>query len=224
MFLDKSKTSLSLSNTFILFAILLAFASVFVTVGVLVGNYLVSFQELPTEPVISAPTRVPTAVPTVDQTANWKTYKSEEYDFEVRYPSTYELELSEDIEKFYDHITTLRLYPYEISIKAIYNIDVYEDASAAIVVNREMNDSGLEYMIEEKNIGSYLFAVATTKLGGGNQIKKTAIVRHPTKNLYLEFTLGTFSIAVSNKEDIPSYQFRSSQEFEQILSTFKFTQ
>lgn len=48
-----------------------------------------------TQPII---TKSPTAVPTVDQTTDWKTYKNEEYKFEFKYPGHFTPKVADECE------------------------------------------------------------------------------------------------------------------------------
>lgn len=72
------------------FAKALAYGFVIVSVGIsiAIGGYLLGVNKTQPQPIAQTSV-VPTASPTPDPTANWKTYKNKEYGFALKYPQDF---------------------------------------------------------------------------------------------------------------------------------------
>lgn len=217
--MDRRKIPLSITNTFLLFSILLAFASVFIAVGVLLGTYLTSFQQLPPEPMVSLPTRIPTLVPTTDQTANWKTYTNNKYGFSFNYPKEwFIIENSQSnivriddkpLTKFEDEQGMGPYYSEYISF------EVHEKIPRDVQINDPIGTKKCEgdaYCVQK---------VSDLTIGGKNAAKMKITTKNTLDSAYwYEVGLSAQIIKITN-ESQKEYKF---QILDQILSTFRFTQ
>ncbi len=193
------------------------------TIGTIIYQTYQANQQAEEVPIPKASIKITSPTVPVLQLTDWKTYTKNEYNFEIKYPKNYEVKELVPTRENYIEIVYLSLYPYDILVRAIEKIDVYEKAELAMVADREMELSEYQYTIEEKTIGSYKFAIATTESKEGNQLLKAAFVKHPTKNRYIEFDISTFTIVISPGGDIKPNN-KGLEEFDQILSTFQFTE
>ncbi len=83
--------------------LIIFFSTIFLVIGVALGRFLFS----PTSPasVSAVPTpvvSVPSTIPTVDPTANWKTYKNEIGNFEIKLPAEWTASESTQITDIYE--------------------------------------------------------------------------------------------------------------------------
>lgn len=152
-----------------------------------------------------APVVSPTPSATADPTANWKTYTNNLYTFQIKYPQKFNLTEDKTKEDFYDKLASLVYQDANISIRAIHDIDIYKNSKPQDVATREVIDSGLKYNIINTTISGYPAAI--TVLETIPKIRTTATIANPNKNIFIE---------ISSDVDTTT--------FNQILSTFKFTE
>ena len=137
-----------------------------------------------------------------NETANWETYTSRTYNFQLQYPKDWLLEEDNKTENYYDAVAKIISVEGVVSIRTINGIDIYQNFPVLNVAKREIMDSGFKYTTEETKIGNLTTAI--TKI---EDSKKTirATIAHPNKNLFVE-------ISYAGDKKI----------FDQILSTFRF--
>src|SRR3989344_2021419 len=141
--------------------------------------------------------------PDVQKNIQWVTYNNSEYGFTFQYPSDMTLEKDTKKEEFYDTIAKLVAADYSINVRAIYNIDIYDDAETQLVAGREISDSGFTYSLTN----SIINGLSTTTAVVNNSSKKRIVtIAHPTKNLFIVIA------STGGNQPIDS----------EILSTFKF--
>ncbi len=151
--------------------------------------------------------RIPASIPsllsssTPDPTADWKAYKNDTYNFQIKYPEKFVLSENNKNEEFYDNLASLSYLNTHINIDAISNIDIYENEKPENVATREVMDGEFSYKITPSEISGYQGAITILE----NSSKKYTIA-HPTRNFFIVISLNT-----------------DNAEFNQILSTFKFT-
>lgn len=176
------------------------------------GILAYQYYQLKTQVASSAPsqslTPSPTPTPSQDPTANWKTYNNTSYSFRIDYPVRFEIVEKTKREDFYDTLATLTSpFKESITLRVIHDIDIYEKNGPEMVAEREVMDSGFIYNITTTKIGDY-FAAITTFANNPDKKSPTITIAHPSKNLFIVIDINT---------DL------SRVEFDQILSTFKFT-
>lgn len=143
--------------------------------------------------------------------SGWETYKNNKYQFQISYPDNYRLEEDLKNEDYYDYLGKITDGTDSISLRAIYNIGIYENRSPEVVAEREIMDSGYNYKIYSTKIGDYSAAFTPLKSSGVNYINPENImtiftVAHPSKNLFIEIECRWKCL-----------------QFDRILKTLKFT-
>jgi len=72
-------------------------AIILIIIGVLVVAGGLYYYQTQTEPDIIQPSPTPSPQPTTqDETADWKTYRNDEYGFEFKYPGEYEMDINKN--------------------------------------------------------------------------------------------------------------------------------
>ena len=172
------------------------------------AKQLVQYQS-----AIPSPSPTATADETASQAptgdlANWKTYNNSYYSFRIDYPIRFEITEKTKREDYYDTLATLTSqFKESITLRVIHDIDIYKNNKPEIVAEREIMDSGFKYNITTTKIGDY-FAAITMLDNNPDKKSPTITIAHPNKNLF---------IVIDINADL------SRVEFDQILSTFKFS-
>ncbi len=171
--------------------------------------------ELSSKVVMTRPTPTP-----VDDTANWKMYVNKKYNFSLNYPSNLQIE-EKQFPGFYERIlfTTAFNDPNYINIGVFIhnnssNTDLKKWIDNYVIQNLPNGKIG---SIVRGNIASYNFSDVTGYTFIGGKESENKYVFFKKENAIFEFRLtgsGTGG----------SYSKRAEQVFDQILSTFKFTQ
>lgn len=203
------------------FAPILILVGILVIIGIAGGAYYLgksqnSQPKSQSQVVSQTPTPSPNAnlVPNASaETANWKTYINDTYAFQIKYPEKFNLNENIRKENFYDNLVSISYQNTKIiSIRAIYDIDIYENTKTQDVAIREVVDSGFKYNITTALISGYNSTITILEKSQpldnlSLKFHTIATIAHPKKNLFIEISSSL------NKE-----------ELDQILSTFKFTQ
>ncbi|KKR30382.1 hypothetical protein A2715_01075 [Candidatus Woesebacteria bacterium RIFCSPHIGHO2_01_FULL_39_32] len=144
----------------------------------------------------------PTPTVSSNETADWKTYINSDYGFQFSFPPN--LAANHDIkeEQYYDNLVEMLFESQQIFVRAIQNVDIYQEAEPEMVANREFSDSGFEYGVKSEKIANSPAAVIKTK----DEDYFAAIISHPLKeNVFIQISTNL-----------------GSNTFEQVISTFKF--
>ena len=139
----------------------------------------------------------------VQKNIQWVTYNNSEYGFTFQYPSEMTLEIDGGKEGFYDLVAEFVTSDYGVSVKAIHNIDIYDNAETQFVAGREISDSGFTYSLTDSIING--LSATTTTVDSQSKLRIVTIA-HSTKNLFIEI----------------SFTGARQQLDSEILSTFKF--
>ncbi len=200
-----------------------------IIVGVLViagGAYALmnrapAFSELTPSMVL---TRTPTATPTPDPTAGWKTYTNTEYGFEFRYPADRTLEgpnISYTSET--PRIVSIGLGDMEHPFynKERFTLSVYDPTSQKTIEEGGCRSADKGCISEYRIINGARFLVNAYRVSDGmssGSQEKNAVIIHDGKlfNFYTGFSGGYYS-----DMSIPELAAKRIL-FDQILSTFKF--
>jgi hypothetical protein len=165
--------------------------------------------------------------PTPDPTADWNTYKNEEYGFEFKYPNILnkteaEEELKERNSESLDYEHIFSFYS-EIEDEATTpsSPSTRKDVILGGAFAESLEDKTLEQLLQETKNDEYKINVKTINIDGTESIRfnelgmaQTEDVYIPVKNRYLEISFTSFG------KDEEFYK----EQFDQILSTFKFTE
>lgn len=203
---------------------------------------VVWFNQEPTQPTpIPSPTPTPSLTPTpspipiVEIPADWKTYRNEEFGFEVRYPADWKFE--QDDNKRYDPrggsaLLRFRLYDFEedaqqkeLHKKCSENLKLDECAGSSLawwttgihiflIGNSQRSDISI-IANKWQETGSYLLRYGIDELGSIEVVRGIAMTKFGQDVfLFLNPSKSTLFLV----EDIPSH----SNVTEQILSSFRF--
>ncbi len=149
-------------------------------------------------------------------TAEMKTYTNSEYGFSVQYPARFSSFQINDKkgDEYYKTVESLTSNNKEtISISVITNVDIYENNSVVMVATREVMDAGYKYTVSPTTINSYSAAITNMDevVTKDNIYSKTTTItiKHPKLNIYVILIVPS---------DV------SKVEFEEVLSSFKFTE
>ncbi len=179
--------------------------------------------------ITRAPTPTPFAIPTVDPsiTANWKTYANSQFEFTLRYPA--EWKIAEAKEKDYNII---QIYPTDKKINDIDSEGPSPFTSIRIVVkNNPKNLSYMDYALEEeKSIFVSGNFVSTLKHGPAVIVDGivTGVItgQLPSwgrKGVYIPHKGKIYIVNASSSDRRDEINKMIDDMFDQILSTFKFT-
>ncbi len=191
-------------------------------------------------PVVTSQTPQPTSSPSLSdaspaptsagETANWKTYTNNEYPYEIKYPST--LDIIESTGDYYNqsfNVVNLRNYPSEEEFK-------YKDAISITILSKTLANVGnLQKWLEDISIGPRVDGTTGPRVRKFSPIKVSSndalvyfsgeesiyknIAIYKNNNLII-FSLNPTGETGSSYDENPN----SVKIFDQILSTFKFTQ
>ena len=176
------------------------------------GTYLYGTQK-PTSSVDTSNVQVSSG-----PTADMKTYTNSEYGFSVGYPVRFSpfpvIQSDKDGDEYYKTVESLTSKNKEtISISVITNVDIYENENVVKVATREVVDAGYKYTVSPTTINSYSAAITSmdevVTVDNVNYKTTTITIKHPKLNIYAVLI-------------VPSGI--SKVEFEEILSSFKFTE
>jgi hypothetical protein len=150
-------------------------------------------------------------VPTVSTNVDLLQYKNSEYQFSLNYPKRFKPDIGmADPAENYETVAILKT-PQEdekIYINIIKNIDIYKNSSAIDVAKREIMDSGYKYDVTPTTVNQYSAAITIIDVEEPQIHSVSITIKHPKKNLYVVLVLP---------------RDMSKVEFEQILSSFTFT-
>jgi len=203
--------------------------------GIQIGKKQVMMKPSPVIPTIiptqvleptTIPTQVPetTNIPTLDETANWKTYRNEEYVFEFKYPKQYLIE--QHLENIYDpllfFIEVFRVSDREKRFQnpqPVVYLNIFKDDG--LVLNEWLEKHGTTSELWGPNKEIFFDNISNLKncdypgsseckrFYSGSQKRDDIILLHKGGFIY-QICLRTLNSTVAEAE------------FDQILSTFKF--
>jgi len=185
-----------------------------IVVALGLGGYYLSKQNKP------VPSPVTSLADTFNPTADRKTYINSEYGFSVLYPARYSpfpiIQNDKKGDEYYktvESLTSSNNKETNISISVITNVDIYENENVVKVATREVVDAGYKYTVSPTVINGYLAAITSmdevVTVDNINYKTTTITIKHPKLNIYVVLI-------------VPSGI--SKVEFEEILSSFKFTE
>lgn len=165
----------------------------------------------------------PTPTKTVDETANWKTFASQKYNFSFKYPLS--LTSTETISPFY--FVDLKMNNAQAGEKALYTIQATKDtftakdpASYNFLSADVFNALSLLTSGQTKQYATVVFTKQQDTTIAGQKaisvnVKSTADMVTNQKRLFVKYSGNIYMII---------YDLSTNQtELDQILSTFKFT-
>ncbi len=137
----------------------------------------------------SIPTPIATVTPSPDPTANWKTYKNNDYGFTFKYPNTTKVDeeyLSDSVSKFTKNKRPLMLYVRDLSNKSLIYIDPELPLTTGIVKERGTKILGLTNVDYEKYENTTHFS------NFGNKNLPLFSIDTYTSNQEIDMILSTF--------------------------------
>jgi len=162
-----------------------------------------------------------------DETTNWKTYTNKKYGFELRYPAEWNITENSDRDP-----NIIEIYP---SNEKISNAESSESPFTEIRIVIKDNPRALSYkdfaLEEEKAMYASGDFISTLKFGGSisvGGVQTEIVTGHlptwSTKGVYLPYKDKMYTILASNSEGRSDVQKMIEEKFDEIISTFKFTQ
>lgn len=175
------------------------------------ANKQPSSSQPPTRPSQSLPTLTTTPTPTPDETANWKTYKNNEFSFSFQYPPNLKLTESKQLSRsnYKDMVTSIGL---AISSSSGFSLTLEPNPKSLTV------DQWLLERIEEEKASCEIdcpgFSSPTQKL---TIAKRNAIIQNlgsvvPSVNIYLPVGKNTvlWASAVNIRNQFPTEENKNS--------------
>lgn len=146
-----------------------------------------------------------------DEIANWKTYRNEEYGFEVKYPQEWKFEES----KRDKILVIVALHTYATSSDCGFNI--------ATVMDIDLNESDIEWHRKNnyKETGYTINSVPAIWFSKSLTSAKTGKELQFQNHIFFNKNLKFYKVSHWCPED--NYRVICSDVFGQILPTFKFT-
>ncbi|MBU4338530.1 hypothetical protein KKB43_04205 [Patescibacteria group bacterium] len=186
---------------------------ILIIVGVLVGGGLVWYYQK-TLQIISKP--APQVTP-VDETANWKTYRNDEYGFEVKYPTAWEISSDKS------GVTISPNTPTTMSLKERQNLsELWPSFSIGFTDNK--NNLSLNDFFKKEILPNLRLdidhKVQQVKIGNNDAIVFVELGMIESKEYIMAQNSKFVEIFFANEEVIPNTPVVPI--FNQILSTFKF--
>ncbi|MBI2612020.1 hypothetical protein HYW54_04735 [Candidatus Gottesmanbacteria bacterium] len=207
---------------------LIIFISILIVIGIVIGKTFFSSQSNPTP----TPTQIPILTPTPDlytesdrsATANWKTYTNETYGFQFKYPDTLYIEPQQDTD---NSVVLLDVVLLHNNYKERTNyldqpniqIDITKGNLKETIKNARQieQESGNVILADLKPITIANYQGYRADVNNSNGTTTTVQIQKD------DYIYGLMFVNVSktvNQEDV-SFMM---QTFDQILSTFKFTE
>lgn len=160
-----------------------------------VGGYLVFAPEVQVSPTIPQG-GTPAPVASFEETADWQTYRNEQYGFEMRYPAFYRASEESSLKKVrFFHERSAELFLPGATI------EVMEESVDSVVQKLKNRDPGITRVVEEKDV---------------------VISGQSAKKLVLTTAVGFDDISYLLVKGNLTFLLNGLQSQEQILSTFKF--
>lgn len=182
------------------------------------------------KPVIATTSPSPSASAKPDETANWKTYESKKYKTSFKYPSQllfsdfdYGAKLSIH---FFDNDSDLQKYESDCGVQP--HMGCYSDLLNINVKTYQIlqGKTLINFIKTDKNNASYLATMEPITIEGLNGFNLKQIIQRPefyqdefTGDAYLQKGQEIIKVSASSWKNAHI----NADLFEQILSTFKFT-
>lgn len=210
--------------------IVLALITLFVAAAIFFNTFLL--KGLKKEPAPSpTPSIQPSPKSATDETASWKKYRNEKYNFQFLYPSDWG-KVDSAFGEFQQNLNVIYLdtigeplqgegdVPKGLAIK-IFVID--SDKSYTVLAKEKLEEA--KGWDANKGVDEDLFKFFTTVVGMDKNIP-VAVINYP--GLYgNEFTIAYIQLDTRNKVILYGNYYYDDQDsidqFDQILSTFQFT-
>ena len=154
----------------------------------------------------------PVPPPVNGDTSDWKTYQNEEFGFEIRYPEIYSVE---DISKkaIGDDPTKYPWYSRTGFALSYIIFDEYPTSKGGVAFDLKILNT-----IDKDKIKS---------AGGWESIKENGVRKIGDLDIYLysiDFRTNNMQVIFHNDKSYTFFHYLSEEDFEKIISTFKFTE
>lgn len=186
-----------------------------------IGAYLLGTKQ--SQPVVQNPVQTTPIPSPVDETANWKTYKNEEFGFEMKYPAMYEaLDLCQpEISRLDNGIPRLSLGPIALYIEDSKGLTLSEYVDLATESEKSKRPQDRPYILKSRITrilgGREGIQVVANWCGAGCNEPHTIYVEKGSKIYRFLFDDGVLNHCPIKPDELPS------ETADQILSAFKFT-
>lgn len=198
----------------IIFLVLIAIGGAYYF-GTKRGNVFPTPTQTPTSITTSTPTQItPTVKPTADPTANWKTYANSSYSYQIKYPSDWSV-IREDKDK----------PAFKTIVQLTPNNSTNNLPSVVVVIEQNTFDTvynGLKE-ISERYKGTFKQFTVNNLITNANKAEFITGAGDSDYNIQVIFEKNKLAYNIeflSNNPPDPN----EIKLFDQILSTFKFTQ
>ncbi len=217
---------------------------ILIIIAVLIGGYLIYQNSqnqsktipLPTPQLTSTPTATPESTNSAE-TTNWKTYTNTDYGFSFQYPSSlYLFDCSKDfyeVKPLYVHLsdnakddcnTTYKAFLSSINVSVVKNFDKNKDYPIVKLNNRTEKTMNIGGKSAIQIIGTYEEVGDQGEKLSSQPIRTiNSTVISYKENVSIKITYQRIS-SVKNNDQGFSVKPDTTGIFDQILSTFKFTQ